>query len=482
MSDQKHTSTLPWGIVAILLVVIAVGSWLFFEPKTSVNAPEEGVSGGQSTLPVPESGEVSTVSGTIIFNSLRPEEGDAGTVVIGAREHGTQNRFEPLTLQHPVTLTDGAKWSWADAKQGVTYDFVATLVIDGKEVTRSAVESATAPATSVGLTLTVTWKDLPESSVDDSQKTISGTVSVHGYIPSGAKEVIKVAKSSDRSEPNSDIVLDPQYETVQTFAGSVESAWKWTEALSRVDYLVLAELYDASGTLIGSSHIVEAVVPQDKLALTIQSKATAPVTKVTISGTVKINGSYENDSEIVMESRRNGEGGFSVFDTFPAESSRDWKYTDADNGVPYEIRATLKRKGSEVAMSSRASVTAPATKVQVKLDTGMDVSAPAQKPELTECKDRDNDSGYDAKLTFPSVEGARSYWLHVGKSKDSWDRYNEPVTLEKDGASYTLKIKVDGERYYYTQYAQSRCGECETKDSFSDFSDTLKFYCGNEPD
>ncbi len=471
---ENNKKTIMYVVIA---AVIAFGAaWILFggdhnEDKTSESTPHH------------DSGNV---SGIVTFDGLAPEPNDNGEIVIAVREHAVGGVFTLVDLSAQPELRDGAQWAWDGATDDRAYDVKATLMIDDVEVTSSPIVTVTAPSSSVELVLTVNWTNLPDASISSSgNKTIAGTTAVSGYIPTGATISVFTAPARDESQISSEEVVDPKFTPVVTgIIAKANTSWEWDRALSQVEYLVQAELYDASGNYISSSHNVKASVPQGNVALAITSSASSTPEEpeaVGVSGTVELNGSYKSDSEVVVEARENGAGGFFKVDSFPAESKRNWEYKGAKNGVPYDFRATLKRDNNDIATSKQHSTAAPATGITLKINTDMDLDAPSQAPVIASCSKRD-DKGYDVKLTFPGVTGAKSYWLQVGKSSSSADRLNESEQPDSTGESVHVKVKIDKDRYYYTRYAQSICSDCTTQDSYSDFSKKLKFYCGEEPD
>lgn len=470
-NKENNKKTIMYVVIA---AVIAFGAawFLFGGEKEKEEASDHHDSGN--------------LSGIVTFDGLAPEPNDDGEIVISVREHAAGGVFTPVELSAQPKLQDGTHWAWDAAVDDTAYDIKATLMIDGEEVTSSPIVTATAPSSTNELVLTVTWSVLPDASISSSgNKTIAGTTAVSGYIPEGATISIFTAPARDESQIDSEEVIDPKFSPAVTgIAAKANTSWEWDQALSQVEYLVQAELYDATGKYISSSHNVKASVPQGNVALAITSSASSTPEEpaiVGVSGTVEMNGSYKSDSEIIVEARENGTGGFYTVDSFPAESKRNWEYTKAKNGVPYDFRATLRRDGSDISTSKQHSTAAPATGVKLKINTDMDLDAPAQPPVVAECNKRD-DEGYDVKIKYPGVDGAKSYWVQVGKSSSSADRLNEAERPDKNGGALTVKLKIDKERYYYTRYAQSVCSDCTTQDSFSDFSSKLKFYCGDEPD
>ncbi len=426
---------------------------------------------------VEEVKDFSAISGMISFTGLKPDAGEDGEIVILVRNHGQGNVFEPIDLSVEPKLVDNAVWTWDGAVTGNVYDLQAMLVVGGKKVATSDIQTASAPASNVDLSLQVTWSNLPLEGREKSFQKIGGDIKVNGYVPSGATVTIYTAEARDNSELEPEEVDNPQFTAVvKNVTINNTKKWYWNEALGHIDYLVKSEIYASNGSLIGTSDIVRATAPNEDVTMHITSKAKAPMQEATISGTTQLDGSYKKDSEIVISVRKGGEGGFSEVARFPAESSREWKYTKATNGVEYDVRAVLVQKGDEIAKSSQKHTVAPAKNIKLKIDTGMTLNDPTDKPYLVECKKKDNKK-YDAKITFPGIGDARAYWVKAGTSKHSGNRFNEAEHPDSTGKNLTIKMRVDKNKNYYVEYAYSYCKDCETLDSFSDFSPYMKFSC-----
>ncbi len=418
-----------------------------------------------------------SLSGKIPFLGLKPDVGEKGIITIAVRKHGTEDMFEKVNLVVKPLLVDNAAWTWDRAMEGETYDMQATLVVDTKKVAVSQIQTVTAPAASMELPLQVTWSALPLKDREKSFQKIGGNIEVSGYIPAGATTTIYTAKARDNSELNPEEVDDPQFRiAVKNVVIKNNKKWYWGEALGQIDYLVKSEMHNAAGKLIGTSDIIRVMAPNESALMHIVSRATAPIQNASISGAAKLNGSYKKDSTIEISVRENSTGGFKIIDSFSAESSRKWEYKKAKNGIEYDVRATLMQKGEEVARSSQKHVFAPAKNIKLKIDTGMDLDDPNQMPYIVECKKKDKKK-YDAKITFPGIGDARAYWVKIGTSKHSGSRFNEAERPKATGKDLTVKVRVNKNKKYYVEYAYSYCKDCETQDSFSEFSDHIKFSC-----
>lgn len=422
------------------------------------------------------------ISGVVVFDGLTPEEEDEGAITFVVRKHNTGAIFELATVVITPDFNNGGQWMIGELEESVSYDVQAALVIDGEEIVKSQIATVTAPASDVDLALTVTWSDLPSDSVQSSQnKTISGALSIHGHIPDNATYTIFTAPARDNSDLEAEEVDDPQFTiAIANLVANEENVWSWEQALAQVEYRIRAELYTESGEYIGTSDIESGVVPQNNVTLTLQSKAETEPVQTPISGKVVLNGGYKSDSTVVVQVRENESGGFFDVDSFPAESNRKWVYAEAKTGVNYDVRALLIRQGEEQAKSSQQQTIAPASKVNLTINTDFNLDDPVERPEIVSCEERDDK--YDAIIRYPGVESARAYWVRIGKEDNGGDRFNEIEKPDNYGEDIEVTIRIDEGRYYYTDYAYSYCSDCDTLDSFSDFSSSLKFYCGDDPD
>lgn len=474
MSEKASGAVLVIAVLAIFIGGFLAARWLGNNEK-DVSSQEQ-----KNSLTANEEGEIkATVSGSIVFDRLKPEEGDAGEVILYARKSNTNDEFIRLT-SGPV-LKNESPWIFDSAVSDMSYDFRATLVIDGNEVTRSPIVTTAAPADDVRLTLTVSWSDLPAGSIEDSYKTIAGKVVVSGYIPEGATVSIFGAKKRDNSQINAEEIVSPTYEEVMRgVPAKQEMEISWEKALASVQYLAHAELFDKNGKLIGTSDNMQAAYGQQNLVLNLESEAVAPPSYVEVSGAVRVNGSYKDDNKITVQVRKDGTGGYTDFTEFPVNSARTWKFDKADNGASYDFRAIMTRQDEENSRSKHESAVAAASDVKLTIDTTYDLQEPVEIPELEDCE-KEGEDNYIAKIHYPGIEKARNYWLKMGKSKDGADILNESETPNDTGDGKTVKVKIAKNKYYYTEYAYSYCSECTTLDSFSDFSERLKFYCGKEP-
>jgi len=463
--DQKK---MLWAVIGAVAVTFLI-AWLVFGDKSEDNSVDHGGPG--------------RISGEVVFDALKPEKEDEGELVFSVRKYNTGGVFEPAKMLISPSFDNGGTWMIGELEEGMPYDVRSTVVINGKEIKSSQIATVTAPASDINLMITMTWQDLPEQSIKASQnKAIGGGLEISGYIPENATYSIFAAPARDNSQLESEEVDDPQFKSVISDQKADESnEWIWNGALSQVEYLIRAELYTEDGDYIGTSDIESGVVPQGDVSLELNSKASSEPTQTPISGTVTLHGSYKSDSSVVVQVRENGSGGFFDVDSFPAESNRKWVYGDAKTGINYDVRAVLMRQGEEESKSNQKYTVAPAKDITLNIDTELSLDDPEDRPEILKCESK-GDGQYDATLRYPGIDDSRAYWVRIGKDKYQGDRFNEAERPDEYGGDLEIKIRIDEERYYYSDYAYSYCSDCTTLDSYSDFSSSLKFYCGEEPE
>lgn len=467
MSEQNKKTM--WMVIGAAVIAFGL-AWLFFGGSDEVESVE--VSGPGK------------ISGTVIFDALKPEKNDDGKIDFVIRKHNAGEIFSPADMSVRPSFSNGGTWMIEALESGVSYDVQARLIIEGEEVSQSEIVTTTAPASDIDLTLTVTWTDLPNQSITMSQnKTIAGTLKISGYIPEGAFYGIWTAPARDNSDLQADEVDSPKFTRVlNNQPADVNNNWVWDSALAQVEYRIKAELYTATGEYIGTSDIKNGVVPQSSISLGLQSSATTEPTTETLSGEVDISGSYKSDDQISIQIRENGAGGFSEVDSFLAQSHRTWVYTEAKSGVEYDVRAVLQDDdGDEIVKSKQEHTTAPDNDVNLFIDTEGTLKSPTNKAVVQACTERE-DGDYNVTLNFPGIDSAESYWIRVGSYEYSADRFNEAETPDNTGKSVNVTLHISANKNYYTDYAYTYCEDCDSLSSYSDFSPSLKFSCVSEDD
>ena len=423
------------------------------------------------------------ISGTIILNGVKTNPEELENIEFYIREYNTDAFFEKTNVVIEPSLKNKGMWMIDGVEENKIYEVQAKLIMNGQKITQSQIAILTAPASNIELTLTITWEGIPESDRNKSQdQNISGEVNTSGFIPDGSTYTIFIAPMYERSESRSDDILDTKFEKLLTETiSSQNNMWEWHEALPKKNYLLRAEIHTGQGDYIGSSEVIDVTMPQNSIILNVESRANTEPIQKSLYGTITLNGTYANDSMIKIQVHEDNQSGFYDVDSFPAENTRKWVYPHAKSGVNYNVRAILERNGTEQARSIIKHVVVPSDDITLVVDSRLTLEDLKSRPEIVYCDKKADENTYDAKIHFPSMLDAHSYWIKIGKEKHIGDLFNEIEKPQNYGDDMTLTMRVEKDKYYYAEYAYSYCNDCKSLDYYSNFSQSLKFYCGNEP-
>lgn len=415
-----------------------------------------------------------TISGTVSFNGLKPQDEDKqqvkGKIVLMQREAG-QGEFKDAGIE--IAFQDEAGWAWHGAQSGKTYEIRMDLSLNDEFIKSSNVAAVTAPASGQNLSIDVTLKDIPEDILSETNVLIAGTFDINGYIPEGSIVAIsqKIKGASDDT-----------YVTVSENIVAVDGKdWDWDKATPGKEYDLKAVM-TYQGKTIGESQILDVVAPASNEVLIIQSQAKDPNAEkaATISGTVKLSGPVADNSVINLYQRKVGDKNFVKFGHVPAIDNSSFKWTSAIEGVQYQIAAALNVSGEDTSHSNVITATAPAKNEVLKLDTNLSLKSPQDKPTV-DCGKKDDTGHWNATLTFKRIEKASVYSLELG-SKPGKDDEKQEMKDQTKKSDPTMEIYIKDGSKYYAQYAYSHCADCDLKDyqNWSGYSPTLGFVCGND--
>lgn len=400
-----------------------------------------------------------TISGTIRYNGIKPEDPSQGKIVIQQRELG---QTEYQTAVDNVPLKDNASWSWEKAEEGKSYQIVAYIEYQGKKISNSTTVAVTAPASGLTLTFNVTADDL-ESAGGDSTVTISGKLDLNGYVPDGSYVNILSREGS-----TGDFQLLSQ--GIPAIDGRKLT---WDAAKAGVYYTFRGELYNPSGVLIGTSDDITLVGPATGQTLRIDSTQTAPEEKTSISGTVILNGPTQPNSSILLLQRKPGDTKYTAFDRIPAVSNSPWTWDEAISGQPYEISASLQVNEKDTSVGNVLRVTAPADNEIITINTNFSLVPPTQSPTAT-CGNQ-QEGRWNVSLTFPAIVNAAQYYLRIGTTSTSNDILGERTNAT--GGNVTRNVLVNDGQTNYAAYAYTFNTSCTQQQCFSGASPTLVFKC-----
>lgn len=410
-----------------------------------------------------------SVSGTIEYSGLKPQEGDEGYIYFEYREHD-KGDFQTLK-DKKAPLKDGYEWKLDGVPTDVTYDARAVLVVGTDDViTKSNTITVTAPAQDEVFEFNVTYDMLPDYALQTNPVNLGGYVIVNGFIPSGST-LTMFAKQKDKNEDFTAVAKNVPVNGQKT-------DWNWKDALPGRTYELKTEVYNSVGTVYASSFVGEKAAPSDNAYFVLDSRAEDPndAKNKVISGTVKINGNFNSSSKVHIKVRVSGSGDYKTVTTVnPSNDSVNWQWNEAVSGTRYDVKPFIVQSGKDDIRGSAVSVTAPATGVKLVIDTKNNPKAPEHKPELESCKNIEGNK-YQAKLKFKNIDGADKYWLIVGKSSGAMD-VSDSIVNNSGSTDPTLVVNINKDQNYYSGYAYTKCEDCDGKSAYSAFSESLKFSC-----
>jgi hypothetical protein len=454
MEEKKKSPLLRYLLIGAI-VILGIGAVFFFFSKNQSSA------------------EPSTISGQIDYNGLKPtgkEDTSLVKVKLMARPYGQGGEYETLNVDVP--LEDNANWEWTQAEVGKTYEIISEITYKDISVKKSTTAVATAPAEGIVLVFNITKEDIEavkdqgassETNTNDPA-TVSGAIAINGFIPSGSVVNIygrKAGTKDEFKEALSDLPAKP----TMTFA--------YKNAVAGETYEYQAELYNSSGTFIGQSNYITVTAPANNELVTINSTAQAPSQKATITGNIKLNGNLQQGSTVLLLQRKSGQTDYQVIDRYPANKSIDYTWNGATAGVVYDITAALQVNEQNTATGNVVTVTAPATGVNLTIDTNFNLQPPTSTPQVS-CGGADQTNHFNATISVPQIENAKKYQLEVGTSAGANNTLNQ--TLQP---GQTANIYIPAESPYFTRYAYTACTDCEINNSsnWSGWSPTLGFKC-----
>ncbi len=403
-----------------------------------------------------------TISGSIKYNGVKPDDPSQGKVVVEQREIG-ETQYEIAVDNLP--LEDNASWAWKEAEEGKTYQLRAYVQYQGKRVSESSTTTATAPANGQNLTFNVTAEDIPSSGGDTSTSTvtISGTLNLNGYVPSGSFVNILSREGSSGD-----------FQTLSQGIPAVDGRkLTWSTAKAGVYYTFRGQLFDVNGNPIGTSEDVSIVGPASSQILTIDSIAQAPAEKTSITGQVILNGPTQPNSTILLLQRKPGDKNYTAFDRIAANSGAQWSFDDAVSGQAYEISASLQVNEQDTSVGNVLRVTAPAENETITINTNYSLTPPTQTPTAS-CGNQ-QEGRWNVSVTFPAIQNAAQYFMQIGTSQGSRDTFQERTNAT--GGSVTRNILIDQDKDYYAAYAYTFDSSCSSQQCFSGSSPTLIFKC-----
>jgi len=382
------------------------------------------------------------------------------------RESGSDASFTDTGISIP--FEDTAMWTWSGAEAGMTYDLRADVSYKNAFIKSSTIASTTAPSTGVALRVSILATDIPDYIIEQTLVPISGSVQLNGYVPGGS--LVKIFAREEGTQ--GDFIPVVNNLTAQNGA-----KWVWDTATAGTSYEMQAEMYTSTGTFIGESVYVVIAAPAQNEKFVINSTAVPPVSKATISGTVKVNGPIVQGSTVLLLQRKSGTSEYTEFQRLPAQSQVSFTWNNAASGSIYDIQAALQVNEQNSSTSNTATITAPASSLKLELNTNNSVSAPTQLPQIS-CGSPDATGGHNVTISYPNVSQAKQYWIEAGTQPGLRDIFGEVVPAASN-QSVDKNVYLKSDTNSYTRYAYSMCSDCKVDDlqNWSGFSPTLGFRC-----
>lgn len=451
MESTKKNPIIKYIIIAAV-AILAIGGIFYFSQGKSKAEPV-------------------SISGEIDFNGIKPSDAsnpELGEINLLAKERGSSDEYKVVLSDIP--FEDKAPFVWDGAELDKTYDLKAEVKYKGYSIKKTNTTAASAPAEGIVLVFHVTNDDIPDEISGETQEnqnelsTISGTIRINGFIPTGS-----VVNVYGRKAGTSDKFV----EALSNLPASSNMSISYDQAVTGEHYEYQAELYDSAGNFIGQSSYIQVTAPASNELITINSTATAPTQKSSIKGNISLNGQLDQNSTILLLQRKTGQSDYKVVNRYPANRSIDYEWKDAESGVHYDITAALQVNETNTATGNVRTVVAPATNVDIRIDTNFSLPAPTSTPTLT-CGDPDQTNHFNARISVPQMSNAKKYHLEVGTSAGANNTFNGSLNPNE-----TATVYIPADSPYFTRYAYTSCTDCQINESsnWSGWSPTLGFKC-----
>ncbi len=454
-------------IIIILLAIIGifvVREIFGDDSKTGMENSPSGASDNNSRNPTN-----AIVSGNIVFTGLKPTGDEKGYIGIEYKK-SSDTTYTDSNLELP--LVNDSAFQTAKAVEGQTYDIKAYVYGQGKKIKTSEIVRVTAPATNVKIPLNVTWDDLPDEVAQEYPTSMAGNVYINGYIPAGS--TVRILYKQESSAV---------FTTLSTLLDAAKIVpFEITDALNGREYKVYAELLQGT-TSIGTSTVINSTAPADGLKLTLNSNANQPeAKKVTINGYVVINGIVEEDQQMEVYLKEVATDQVTTIATLPAKTNTWWSYDQAVEGKLYKVNAMAVASNGTPVYSKSVEFTAPATNIELVIDTGTYLEKPEERPTLESCTEV-KEGTYKAKIRYENVSKATRYWLQVGSEYGTNDVFDAVQNGPKKDEPLFVEVDISEDNEYFARYSYSFCDDsCTGEANFSDFSNSLEFVCPKEDD
>ncbi len=208
-----------------------------------------------SSSSIRTNGSVS-ISGLFDINGQVPQN---ASITVLARRDGEKD-FKVVVSN--VSAVDGGAWEFIGASKNDPYDLQAVINSGGQTVATSNTITVVAPADSEVLRFNIASQ---QASKDPA--SISGTIGLNGYIPSGSVVTVSARQTG----------TGPFITFLSNLPATDGTTWSYTAGLSGTSYDIQASL-QTNGVTLSQSQILTALAPASLETLTInaQNQPAAP--------------------------------------------------------------------------------------------------------------------------------------------------------------------------------------------------------------
>lgn len=460
-NQPKNTNYRPLLFIlgAVVIILLAVVATLFFVSKKSL--PQYITQ--YTAQPTASPQIATTISGQVLFEGYMPPN---AYVAIGKRNEGN-GQYEDV-VSGLIPQNSAVTWHWTGATAGTNYDLIAELKVQGKTLETSPLQSVSAPATNVSLTLVSTQK--PPAAVSAA---MSGQVNVDGYIPSGATLTIFAMKEGASS-----------FQTVASGITAIDNAnWSWTGATDGTTYQVKAQLI-SNGQVISTGDTQTVTAPSSGELLNVTSTATAPVPVTSapvaagIFGTITINGNMPSGANITLATRPTGTGTFNqVISTISATNGVNFAWNNGVAGRQYDVQAYLWSNGKPYAASNVITVTTPSTNNILTINAQQSLQAPSSGTITVSCGGSSNNLAqatinFNTQGNLPNAASFNVVSILASQNSQVMNAIVSPSNANASQSMTTAYIFQPGVTYY-AQYAYAT----SVGGQFSPMSPSIQFVC-----
>lgn len=443
----------PLMIAMGVFVIFFAGifTWTLSSQKPAASIPQVTPSQTQN---------VAAISGTIEFDGYASPE---AYLAVAERRVGKDTDFKDV-VSGIVPSSGSIPWSWKDATAGNNYEIRISLKSRGKVIQQSASMIVSSPATNVAIRLVSEQQPLVAQTA-----TISGTIDLKGYVPSGSTVTI-LAKT-----------LSAVAYGVVASAGATDNApWSWSGAASGTTYDVKAQIQGSDGAILSNESPVTVTAPSNSQILKATSVAT-PSSQISggISGTINLNGTVPSGSYITIGTKKNGTATFNqVLSQIPASNGISWNWGAASSGTTYDVQAYLWENNKPYAQSQILTIAAPSTFEVLTINAQEPISAPALTTFNVSCGTKQGGQfqvnlNYNTQNNLPNPQ---QYNIVITSGSGGGQVVNSVVTPPTPNQSQTLTTLavIQPSATYFAQYAFAQCTNCGT---FSPLSQPIQFAC-----